>query len=221
MGNHRSNRKPFSCTVDCRLQVLPKRECSEPLIQACPGCRNTGNRDRNPALFRNFCQTGLPKPVCLKQSRGRAAPIQAIQPPILPYQRKAIPSDAVGAWLHNRQAGCGCQCGVHCISALFQNIQACLRRLAALLPAPKGEELLALWEEYDAAATQEARLVKALDKAETILQHNQGQNPPDFDYDFNLDYGKAYFQGDLILEALRDALDRGTRRRMEEQQGMR
>ena len=82
--------------------------------------------------------------------------------------------------------------------------QACLRRLAALLPA-----------------TQEARLVKALDKAETILQHNQGQNPPDFDYDFNLDYGKAYFQGDLILEALRDALDRGTRRRMEEQQGMR
>ena len=99
--------------------------------------------------------------------------------------------------------------------------QACLRRLAALLPAPKGEELLALWEEYDAAATQEARLVKALDKAETILQHNQGQNPPDFDYDFNLDYGKAYFQGDLILEALRDALDRGTRRRMEEQQGMR
>lgn len=78
----------------------------------------------------------------------------------------------------------------------------------------------ALWEEYDAAATQEARLVKALDKAETILQHNQGQNPPDFDYDFNLDYGKAYFQGDLILEALRDALDRGTRRRMEEQQGM-
>ena len=99
--------------------------------------------------------------------------------------------------------------------------QACLRRLAALLPAPKGEELLALWEEYDAAATQEARLVKALDKAETILQHNQGQNPPDFDYDSNLDYGKAYFQGDLILEALRDALDRGTRRRMEEQQGRR
>ena len=48
---------------------------------------------------------------------------------------------------------------------------------------------LALWDEYEAAATPEARAVKALDKMETILQHSQGDNPPDFDYGFNLTYG--------------------------------
>ena len=52
--------------------------------------------------------------------------------------------------------------------------------------------LLALWDEYEAAATPEARAVKALDKMETILQHSQGDNPPDFDYGFNLTYGRDY-----------------------------
>lgn len=32
--------------------------------------------------------------------------------------------------------------------------------------------------------TLEAKAVKALDKLETILQHNQGLNPSDFDYTF-------------------------------------
>lgn len=89
----------------------------------------------------------------------------------------------------------------------------------SLLPAGQGETLMALWKEYNENATPEARLVKALDKAETILQHNQGKNPPGFDYDFNLDYGKAYFQGDL-LERLRAILDAGTAGRMR-QAGMR
>ena len=59
--------------------------------------------------------------------------------------------------------------------------------------------LLALWREYNANATPEARLVKALDKAETIIQHNQGRNPEDFDYRFNLGYGKEYFEGSGFL----------------------
>ena len=52
--------------------------------------------------------------------------------------------------------------------------------------------------------------VKALDKAETILQHNQGKNPPDFDYAFNLTYGASYFKGDPRLEELRSILDAET-----------
>lgn len=65
----------------------------------------------------------------------------------------------------------------------------------SLLPEREAESLLALWREYNANATPEARLVKALDKAETIIQHNQGRNPEDFDYRFNLGYGKEYFEG--------------------------
>lgn len=91
-----------------------------------------------------------------------------------------------------------------------------VERLASLLPGGERDRILALWEEYDRGITPEARLVKALDKAETILQHNRGQNPPDFDYGFNLTYGAAYFQGDPLLERLRQRLDRDTQKRMED-----
>lgn len=85
-----------------------------------------------------------------------------------------------------------------------------VRRAFALLPKAEEAALLALWEEYNAHATPEARLVKALDKAETIIQHNQGSNPPDFDYRFNLDYGKEAFQDNGFLRQLRALLDEET-----------
>lgn len=37
-------------------------------------------------------------------------------------------------------------------------------------PLPGGERLIRLWEEYAAGATREARLVKALDRIETLVQ---------------------------------------------------
>ena len=42
------------------------------------------------------------------------------------------------------------------------------------LPAAAVAEFQAHWEEYTEGESAEARLVKTLDKAETILQHNQG-----------------------------------------------
>lgn len=89
------------------------------------------------------------------------------------------------------------------------------RSVFSLLPQPQADRLMALWEEYGENSTLEARLVKALDKAETILQHNQGKNPPDFDYAFNLEYGKEYFGDNEILRQLRSMLDAKTREKME------
>lgn len=85
--------------------------------------------------------------------------------------------------------------------------------LTGSLPEPLRDEIVGLWDEYEAAATPEARLAKALDKLETILQHTQGANPPDFDYRFNLTYGRKHTAGDLTVEALRAALDAETERR--------
>lgn len=85
-----------------------------------------------------------------------------------------------------------------------------VQRVLTLLPARQGAQLLALWEEYNENKTAEARLVKALDKAETIIQHNQGKNPSNFDYPFNLDYGKPYFSSDPLLLRLRELLDADT-----------
>lgn len=84
--------------------------------------------------------------------------------------------------------------------------------LSLLSPLPEGlrSEITALWDEYEAAATPEARLAKALDKLETILQHNQGLNPADFDYRFNLAYGARYTSEPPLVASIRAAMDRET-----------
>lgn len=80
-------------------------------------------------------------------------------------------------------------------------------------PAGKaGATIREIWEEYEACQTPEARWVKALDKAETIIQHNQGANPAGFDYAFNLTYGSEYFDDGALLSDLRLLLDEETGR---------
>jgi putative hydrolase of HD superfamily len=88
-----------------------------------------------------------------------------------------------------------------------------LLRLLTPLPEPLRDRLLALWDEYEAASTPEARAAKALDKLETILQHNQGRNPPGFDYGFNLAYGQQYTTAPPVVVDLRALLDAETARR--------
>jgi putative hydrolase of HD superfamily len=48
--------------------------------------------------------------------------------------------------------------------------RAAIDGLAAALGAPVGDELRAAWVEYESQATPEARLVKELDRIETLLQ---------------------------------------------------
>jgi putative hydrolase of HD superfamily len=85
-----------------------------------------------------------------------------------------------------------------------------LHVLTRELDAPLRAEIIALWDEYEAAATPEAQAVKAFDKLETILQHNQGANPPDFDYAFNLGYGRRHTATAPLFAALRQMLDADT-----------
>lgn len=99
--------------------------------------------------------------------------------------------------------------------------RADLLTLVAPLPTPIQEKLVALWDEYEAAATPEAKVAKALDKLETIMQHNQGANPPDFDYAFNLDYGKKFTDGVPLAAMLRTVLDEETAQKAARQGGLR
>lgn len=93
--------------------------------------------------------------------------------------------------------------------------------LAVVEPLPPAlqAELVSLWDEYEAAATPEARLAKGLDKLETILQHVQGQNPPGFDYRFNLSYGRDHTASPPLIAALRQMLDEATEDRARENPG--
>ena len=88
-----------------------------------------------------------------------------------------------------------------------------LVQIVASLPPALRDEILGLWEEYEAAQSPEAKLAKALDKLETILQHTQGSNPADFDYRFNLTYGRQHTAGHPVLVAVRALLDEETERR--------
>jgi len=94
--------------------------------------------------------------------------------------------------------------------------RADLLELLAPLPTHLREDITALWDEYEAASSREAKLAKALDKLETIMQHNQGQNPAGFDYRFNLGYGRQYTVGDPVIEAVRELLDKETEERARE-----
>src|SRR6266446_946533 len=91
--------------------------------------------------------------------------------------------------------------------------RADLLLLISPLPPELQNEIRELWDEYEAADSPEARLVKGLDKLETILQHTQGKTPADFDYAFNLGYGQRYTAADPIMAALRARLDEETARR--------
>jgi putative hydrolases of HD superfamily len=93
--------------------------------------------------------------------------------------------------------------------------RADLLELMEPLPPVVRSEILELWDEYEAASSPEARIAKALDKLETILQHNQGRNPPTFDYDFNLDYGARYTSVHPVLGEIRRILDQETAARAE------
>ena len=88
-----------------------------------------------------------------------------------------------------------------------------LLQLLAPLPQAQQAEILGLWDEYESAASPEARLAKGLDKLETILQHTQGTNPPDFDYRFNIGYGRQHTDHHPVLVELRRLLDEATESR--------
>ncbi|CAM4035044.1 5'-deoxynucleotidase [Pseudomonas wadenswilerensis] len=90
--------------------------------------------------------------------------------------------------------------------------RADLLELTRSLDAPIQAEILALWEEYEHASSEEALAVKALDKLETLLQHTQGDNPSDFDYAFNLGYGRKYTNASPLFQNLRALIDEDTRR---------
>tara|TARA_R110002020_G_scaffold39991_3_gene118316 strand:- start:5937 stop:6530 length:594 start_codon:yes stop_codon:yes gene_type:complete len=85
--------------------------------------------------------------------------------------------------------------------------RADLVTLCAPLPGDLAAEMVALWDEYAAAATPEAVMAKGLDKIETMLTHSTGNNDADFDYRFNLSYGLAATGRHPLLKAIREQVD--------------
>lgn len=86
-----------------------------------------------------------------------------------------------------------------------------LQVLIQPLPERLRIEILELWDDYENVSSEEAKLAKAFDKIETILQHTQGKNPEGFNYEFNLTYGKKYTDYDALTSAIRALIDKDTK----------
>lgn len=87
----------------------------------------------------------------------------------------------------------------------------------ASLPAPFNTEMRALYGEMAALQTQEAKIYKALDNLEAVVQHNESDISTwePLEYELNLTYGvdKAAFSP--VMQAVREAVKQETLRKME------
>ena len=92
--------------------------------------------------------------------------------------------------------------------------------LIAPLPTAIQGKILDLWDEYENISSDEALVAKALDKLETLIQHTQGKNPEDFNYEYNLKYGKEYTQKDELASMLRYLVDGETARLAKEKKSI-
>lgn len=91
--------------------------------------------------------------------------------------------------------------------------RSALETWVASLPAPYSVQLKTLYAEMDALETDEARLYKALDKLEAVIQHNESDIATWLprEYELNLTYADENVAFSDYLKRLREEVRRETR----------
>ena len=86
------------------------------------------------------------------------------------------------------------------------------------LPDGVREEFSALLAEMNAMETQEAKIYKALDKMEAVIQHNESDISTwlPLEYELQLTYGAENVKFSTYFQALKAEVDGWTRRKIEE-----
>lgn len=76
--------------------------------------------------------------------------------------------------------------------------RAAANRIFGLLPKRQSEEMIAIWEEFEAGKTQEAKFARAMDRLEPLLQNasNNGGTWKEFD----VGYDKVYEKKQVIAD---------------------
>ena len=84
------------------------------------------------------------------------------------------------------------------------------------LPEPYRQEMAALYEEMKARQTLEARIFKALDNLEAVIQHNESDLSTwtESEYELNLHYGEDKVAFSPYLTALRQAIREDTEEKL-------
>ena len=87
------------------------------------------------------------------------------------------------------------------------------------LPEEYRNELTLLFDEMNKLETLEARIYKALDKMETLIQHNEADISTwlPLEYEMNLVYGEKEVQFSEYMKELKKAVNEETVRKIEEE----
>lgn len=96
--------------------------------------------------------------------------------------------------------------------------QSAMDGLLNILPEPQQDMLRALFCEMDAQQTKEARLYKALDKLEAVIQHNESDISTwiPLEYQLNRTYATENAEEFPFLKALREEMRMDTEKKIQE-----
>lgn len=85
-------------------------------------------------------------------------------------------------------------------------------------PLSQQKQILDLWEEYEAGVTEEAKLAKALDKIEVLMQHVECSPATlvEGEAEFGLIYAREHTDHFPFIKKLRELVDKEYRRIIEE-----
>lgn len=91
--------------------------------------------------------------------------------------------------------------------------RAGLKKLVENLPPIQQKEIFSLWEEYEARKTPEGKFAKAVDKLETIDQHNLADIKTwnKIEKTYNLVHGSEEVKYSKTLKALKGLIDKQSR----------
>lgn len=92
-----------------------------------------------------------------------------------------------------------------------------LDKWIASFPEPERSQWQALYEEMNALETTEAKIYKALDKMEAIIQHDESDISTwiPLEYELQFEYGKENVQFSPYLRKLREEIDHITSEKIE------
>lgn len=87
------------------------------------------------------------------------------------------------------------------------------------LPGDYAREVKALFDEMEALETLEAKIYKALDKMEALIQHNEADISTwlPLEYELNLVYGTEQVQFSEVFQKLKETINQDTRDKIEEE----
>lgn len=91
-----------------------------------------------------------------------------------------------------------------------------LQKLTRNLPKELKSQIIDLWEEYENAKSPEAKLTKALDKLEVIIQHDEADLKTwvKEEFKFNLTHGTKETKYSKLLSDLKKLVDAETKKKI-------